>query len=266
MKNVLKNINIPLEGNPEKGWKAHPVFSGATNNLPRFSCHISVLNQDKIPHPPHMHMEEEILLVLHGEVELILPKLDKEKNLVLRTGQFIYYPANYPHTIKTVSNDPANYLMLKWQSGLKNKENLTHCVFDGNENVFEGVLLEGMSTQLLFEGKTRYLHKLHCHLTKLKPNAGYDPHVDDHDVVILVTEGSVKVEDKIIEKNGVIIHPGGVEHGIINSGDGDAKYIVFEFHGTTKHQMYFAYRFIKKLGKFLISPKRWIRRIKNLVR
>ena len=89
-------LALPLEGDPESGFKPHPLFRGSTPNLRSMSCHVSVLDPGKQPHPPHQHPEEEILIVLDGEVELVLE--DATTAGVTRpdraiAGTFAYYPA-----------------------------------------------------------------------------------------------------------------------------------------------------------------------------
>ena len=67
--------------------------------------------------PPHTHAEEEILLMLAGEADLILPQWRSGKGtqgLRLKPDQFVYYPAHFPHTLCAVGPEPANYVMFKW--------------------------------------------------------------------------------------------------------------------------------------------------------
>jgi hypothetical protein len=37
--------------------------------------HVSSLAHGKMPHPPHTHREEEILIMLSGAADLILPQV-----------------------------------------------------------------------------------------------------------------------------------------------------------------------------------------------
>ena len=109
-------LRIPLPPGKETGWKPYPIFSGSTADLRSLSCHASVLTSGQRPHPPHEHREEELLLLLAGEVDLILSdeQAGAERRMRLRSGQFVYYPAHFVHTLQTVSDEPANYLMFKW--------------------------------------------------------------------------------------------------------------------------------------------------------
>jgi len=239
------------------------LFEGSTRNIPQFSCHVSVLDVNHTPHPPHVHADEELLLLLHGKAQLILPET-KQKSLTIEPGEFVYYPANFSHTLKSIGKEPANYLMLKWQSGLSKKNGLSFQKYETKNIGFKETAKTGMKTGVVFEGNTKYLNKLHCHITRLQPGGGYKPHKDAHDVVIIMLNGKVKTEERILQKHGVAIHSAGVPHGIENIDQADAEYIVFEFHGKNKQYLFYLFRFIKKLIRFIISPKRWVSRAKKI--
>lgn len=44
----------------------------------------------------------------------------------------------------------------------------------------------------LFKQATNYLGLLTCHVTVLQPGAGYEPHTDPYDVIILLLAGTSK--------------------------------------------------------------------------
>jgi len=66
-------LYLPLPPDENQFWKPYPLFRGSTADVPALACHVSVLHQNQCPHPPHSHKEEELLLLLSGEVDLILP-------------------------------------------------------------------------------------------------------------------------------------------------------------------------------------------------
>jgi mannose-6-phosphate isomerase-like protein (cupin superfamily) len=118
----IEPVGVPLAPDEQKGWKPYYLFRGLTRDETYLSCHVSVLTAGHSPHPPHTHKEEELLLVLAGEVDLTLPQLASDRQgrpWRLQTGQFVYYPAEFPHTLTSASSAPANYLMFKWHSGRK---------------------------------------------------------------------------------------------------------------------------------------------------
>jgi hypothetical protein len=82
----------------------------------------------------------------------------------------------------------------------------------------------------LFEGPTAYQGKLHAHSTRLTHGAGYAAHRDVHDVAIFLLDGEVTVMGERIAAPAVVFYPGGTLHDMTGSGEGLAKYLVFEFH------------------------------------
>lgn len=234
--NRVYPLQLPLEPDKIEGWKPYFLFNGSTPELSSLSCHVSVLKPGHCPHPPHTHEEEELLLVLKGEVDVTLPDAqgaDTNPQRRLRAGQFVYYPLNFAHTLRTVSDEPANYLMFKWHNDSKDVgSHLTFGQFDIFERPNESAVETGFSAHLMFEGSTPYLRKLHCHTSTLTPSAGYAPHIDAHDVGIIVLEGEVEILGERVGPHSVIFCPAGQPHGIRNPGEVVAKYIVFEFHGN----------------------------------
>ena len=98
----IHHLLLPLERDPEVGWKAHSLFRGATPDIREMRCHVSVLDPDRRPHPPHQHDDEEILVVLDGEADLIWTGDDPAAAPSHRVerGTFAYYPAGFQHTIQ----------------------------------------------------------------------------------------------------------------------------------------------------------------------
>ncbi len=87
------------------------------------------------------------------------------------------------------------------------------------------------TTTLIFESPTRYLRRLHCHVSTLRPGAGYDPHEDDYDVAMVLLSGTVETAGRRVEAPSAIFYSADQPHGIRNVGDKPAQYVVLEFHG-----------------------------------
>lgn len=230
-------FKYPLHLDAGDIWKPYPIFQGATATLNSLSCHFSTLVCGFTPHAPHEHIEEEVLVILSGEVDIILkdnhataqPCFYRKR---LRKNDFVYYPANFAHSLETISEEPANYLMFKWLGTSHAKKEMvnfnyfeTSCLSDETRNQ------QGFSPQQMFEGPTLYLEKLQCHTTVLSAGAGYPPHADSYDVAILLLEGQVQTLGQNIKAPGVIFYAAGEPHGIFNSEVKAARYLVFEFHG-----------------------------------
>jgi mannose-6-phosphate isomerase-like protein (cupin superfamily) len=230
----LEPLNLPLEEDRAAGWKPFPIFRGATRSLDFVSCHASVLSPGVSPHDLHAHIEEEILIVLAGEVDLVM--LDEDgsasRHCAVR-GTCAYYPAFHPHTIENRSERLATYVMFKWSASEDASATaaLTQRLCS-MKDVPGAAVDRPLAWTLLFEGPTRHLQKLHCHVTTLQPGGGYDAHADAYDVAILAFEGEVETGGRRIGPNSVAFFAAGQPHDMRNVGRRPARYFVFELHGN----------------------------------
>ena len=217
-----------------------------------------------------VYKEEEIKILLSGEVDLILPDepmLNGDKRIRLKPGQFVYYPSNFLHTLENVGNEPANYLMFKWYSSHSNspkkKSTLAFGQFDALEALAELDGGDGFRTNQIFRGPTDRLKKLGCHVSAVEPGAGYEPHIDeDHDVAIVVLEGEIETLGERVGPHSIIFYAAGESHGLRNPGKTTAKYIVFAFYGgqagkTSKSKGPRSFR------SKLVDPKGWQRAVNH---
>ncbi|MCW5717119.1 MAG: cupin domain-containing protein [Bauldia sp.] len=227
------NDASPLFGKQTDWWSYHPDFDGSTANLRHVTGHVSVLAPGATPHPPHVHQEEEILLVLDGEAEIVHPRTadDGQPELhLLGPGAFAYTPAWRPHTLRNPSADRSvTYLAYKWAGRARAAHGAlpSQAVRPDWTTPFHGA---GFRTRKVFEGATGYLARLHAHVTELDPEAGYAAHADGHDVAIIVLAGRIAVRRRAIGPGGMVFLPAGVRHGMKNLGEGTARYLVIEFH------------------------------------
>ena len=115
---LFRELARPLQPDPTHGWRPYPQFRGTTPVVGEMECHASVLSPGCSPHPPHAHLEEELLLVLDGEAELVIPSDPDDQTPRLERllpGAFVYYPAYQYHTLRNPTASPVTYLMLKWR-------------------------------------------------------------------------------------------------------------------------------------------------------
>ncbi len=230
-------LRIPLEPNVETGWKPYWLFAGTTSDGRNLSCHASVLATGACPHPPHSHREEEMLILLSGRVELLLPSHPGQA-VILEPGQLVYYPAGFPHSLRTVGRRPANYLMFKWRGRARSLARpLVFSRYAPNSEDTEE-RNAGFRTTVLFEGPTAYLGKLHSHVSILAPGAGYLPHRDDYDVAIVLLEGQVETLGHRVRPHDVVFYSRQDLHGIHNPGAVPARYLVFEFHRARRSSIW----------------------------
>ena len=228
-----RTVELPLAADPVKPRRPYPQFRGPTSTLAQMSSHISVLTAGHSPHPPHIHDEEELLIVLDGAVEIELaddPRGANSRRHPMKPGMFSYYPATQHHTINNTGTQPATYLMLKWHGAAGGSETpLPASIFEHPPMVVPDKPAP-QALKLLFQQATDQLPKLHAHLTTLQPGAGYAAHADPYDVAIILLSGEVETVGERVAPVGVIYYAAGALHGMRNIGTVPATYLVFEFH------------------------------------
>ncbi|NNE35054.1 MAG: cupin domain-containing protein [Rhodothermales bacterium] len=235
----IRQLDLPLEGDGAVGWKPYSIFHSPTPTLSDLSCHVSVLEPGRSPHPPHQHDHEEVLIMLSGEAGLVIvnAKTGKEETSIVRRGDLVYYPAKMPHTIRNDAAEPTTYLMFKWRELSRSRGDALGLELHrangglGTAMATGLVAARGFSAQPVLHGPTRYLRALHCHRSILQPGGSYDPHADPYDVAIIVLKGTVETLGERLGPDAVIFYGAGLEHGMQNPGDEPAEYLVFEFHG-----------------------------------
>jgi quercetin dioxygenase-like cupin family protein len=231
---LIRPLDLPLAESPERRRAHYHLFRGSTGVLEEIESHVSVLSAGQCPHPPHIHPEEELLIILEGEADIVLATDAEGRDRTvtrLKPGSFTFYPSGQYHTIENPVDAPVTYLMLKWRA--KNgaaDEPLGTRIFRYSDLL--GTPDDGARKHLpLFERPTAQLRKLRAHVSIVPPGGGYDVHTDPHDVAIIVLAGRVEVLDENVVPHGVIYCPAGTAHGLRNTGTDTARYLVFEFHG-----------------------------------
>jgi quercetin dioxygenase-like cupin family protein len=231
---LAQKLDYPIH--LDEDWKMYPIVAGRSGCLSELDVHFSVLKAGRIPHELHQHWEEEVLIPVAGEADILrAPGLDAADPEIQRIapGQFVYHPTGQPHTLRGVEPGPSTYLVIRWANAqdVPARDAVPPSILDyrpAHEATAQG---EGFTTKLLFEGPTAHLDKLHAHASTLQPGAGYDPHPDHYDVVILLLEGTVETIGQQVTAPSVIVYSAHDPHGMSNPGDVPAKYVVFELHG-----------------------------------
>lgn len=228
-----RTVPLPLPEDSVKHWRPFHQFRGPTSTLAGMSCHISVLSAGYSPHRPHIHGEEELLIVVDGTVEIELaddPGGTNSRRHPMKPGMFSYYPATQHHTIHNTGARPATYLMFKWCGATSGSETpLPASIFEHEQRVVRDKPAP-MAVKVLFQQATDQLPKLHAHLTTLPPGGGYEAHADPYDVAIILFSGEVETVGERVKPLGVIYYSAGELHGMRNVGTTPATYLVFEFH------------------------------------
>ncbi|MCB1020639.1 MAG: cupin domain-containing protein [Bryobacterales bacterium] len=208
------------------------LFEGPTPATLLLNVHLSVLPAGTMPHPPHFHDEEELLIPLVGEADIVrgaafdAPDLETER---VAPGDVVYHSARLPHTIRAGEAAPARYLVLRWLgrggpgggAGLGRTLDLRP----------DWAALEADPTEkkrVAMDEPTASLARLHVHTTLLGPGASTPEHVDEHDTVLLLLEGHIEMIGQTVTAPSVVFNPAYQPHSFRNAGDQPARYVVVE--------------------------------------
>lgn len=94
--------------NPQTHNETRNVFDGATHSGYHIDLHITTLAPGQMPHPPHTHVHEEMIMLQEGTLEVTI--LDKSTRL--GPGSVAYVHSNERHGWKNVGDTPAQYFVL----------------------------------------------------------------------------------------------------------------------------------------------------------
>lgn len=99
-----------LESRQTNTGAVRSVFKEPTARLEEFEMHITTLNPGQSPHPPHQHVDEEMMIVKEGVLETT-------QNGVARRagpGSITFQASNEVHGLRNIGETPATYYVIKW--------------------------------------------------------------------------------------------------------------------------------------------------------
>jgi quercetin dioxygenase-like cupin family protein len=93
----------------KSGMEVRSGFKGATHTGCVLGLHISSLPPGQMPHPPHRHVHEEMMLIREGTVEATVSGHATR----LGPGSVIYVASNEEHGLKNVGSVTAQYFVIE---------------------------------------------------------------------------------------------------------------------------------------------------------
>jgi quercetin dioxygenase-like cupin family protein len=81
-----------------------------TATMERLETHVTTLNPGEMPHPPHKHPEEELIVVKEG----VLEATQNEKPHRVEAGGLIFQASNEMHGLRNIGKTPAVYYVIKF--------------------------------------------------------------------------------------------------------------------------------------------------------
>ena len=86
------------------------VIRNATSMVDELEMHVTTLNEGMKSHDQHTHLDEEIIVVLKGEVEEMIDDHPYHGE----TGSLIYLSSMIPHGIRNAGKGQCEYYAIRW--------------------------------------------------------------------------------------------------------------------------------------------------------
>ena len=105
-----------MKAEPTEAGAVRHVFRTPTATLDELECHITTLKAGAKSHPPHVHPNEEVLIVREGNVEVFYQNAWHPAG----PGSVIFLTGTDPHGLRNAGTTAATYHVLAWLSpGMK---------------------------------------------------------------------------------------------------------------------------------------------------
>jgi quercetin dioxygenase-like cupin family protein len=86
------------------------LYKGPTATLDELEMHVGTLNPGMTSHPPHQHVNEELIIVDEGECET----LSDGKWVKVGKGSVVFNASNSLHAFRNIGATPAVYHVINW--------------------------------------------------------------------------------------------------------------------------------------------------------
>jgi quercetin dioxygenase-like cupin family protein len=95
---------------PTKQGERRAVFDSPTPTLSNLEFHITTLNPGEMPHLPHRHADEELMIVKEGT----LAAIQGDKTNTVEAGGIIFEASNELHGLRNIGTNRATYFVIKY--------------------------------------------------------------------------------------------------------------------------------------------------------
>ena len=224
------------EPHPTRVGERREVARLPTKTLHEFECHISTLDAGNASHPPHIHPQEELIILQTGQLDVHLNGSETR----VGPGSLFFFASYDWHAVKNVGETPATYFVFNFSTAataaFKDKLPLPPAPGRMGSAIWNWSDLKVAATKTgerrdVVDSPTSTLRNFECHITTI--NAGiapHPPHNHGDEEFVLVKEGELDVTINGITTRAapgsIVFISSGDEHGWTNPGSVPATYYV----------------------------------------
>ena len=209
-----------------------------TATLQKFECHISTLNPGRMSHPPHLHAQEEFIILKEGTLDVSINGRVQR----VGAGSLFFFASNDRHNMTNVGDQPATYFVFNLTTAATKSapaEGAAAAARPGklSSSVFDWEKLEAKPTpkgarREIVNSPTVTCLGFEGHVTTLNP--GEIPHAPHHhpdEELVVVKDGLMEATINGVAQRGgpgsIFFYGSNDEHGMKNVGTTVATYYVF---------------------------------------
>ena len=225
-----------LKVKPTAVGERRDVADSPTPTFETFECHVSTLNPGKDSHPPHIHPQEELIILQEGTLDVLVNGSIQQAG----PGSLLFFASNNPHALHNPGSKPATYFVFNFTTAatraLRGQPAPAAVAGQLGSTVFDWEKLTAKSTKVgerreVTDSPTATLQNFECHITTLNVGeAPHSPHRHPDEEIILVKEGLLEVtingHSQRAGAGSIFFYASGDEHGMKNVGDKAATYYV----------------------------------------
>jgi uncharacterized cupin superfamily protein len=104
---IYHTEQIPYTGDDKK--KGRRIMLGATHTGFNLEVHETILGPGEISHPPHKHVNEEIIVIVEGTIEVHI----EDKTDTATAGSVTYFATNEMHNFRNIGAARCRYYVLE---------------------------------------------------------------------------------------------------------------------------------------------------------
>ena len=93
------------------------LFDGPTATVDKLHCHITTLNPGEVSSAPHLHLQEEVIVIKEGTIEAFFDG----KTQTAGPGSIIFFNAHAVTALRNVGKTPATYTVIYYFTPLTPK-------------------------------------------------------------------------------------------------------------------------------------------------
>lgn len=98
-----------LRAVPTPKGQRREVVDSPTTTLTNFECHITTINPGEAPHAPHRHLDEELILVKEGQLDVTINGHTQSAG----PGAILFFASNDEHGLKNNGAVAATYYVVR---------------------------------------------------------------------------------------------------------------------------------------------------------